>query len=397
MLAGIGLATSSSASAQPLSDPRVVGVIAALVGSLLLANGCWTMPFRNGWRVVAVSAALAGAVAIVIGVIGFTMNRWTELSAAAAICAVAGLFGVLPLMTAGIRAQPAGWGYGSTLGSMAAPFALAAVVVATAPGPSTRGFEGAIIEGVVIYAFGWSILKTLLAAFSDGTNPPAAGPAAAMSATLRGNAMIAGVVAVVLGSALLLIRVTRASVDTRTIVVLLLLFGLPVVALVIALVWSDLFDPLVILLVFKANVLFVFPAIIAPGAVLAAGGVCVAAGLIARIIPTPASLPQDLPPASGVSATLDERDGALTEGYRAEAGDVGEVDRRTTNKGDPVDLPEHQVPARIPLSGRPPEDDRPPSPSRPPDDESAESSPRQRDLGRRNMETAPRQVTLTQP
>ena len=111
------------------------------------------MSLRNGWRVMAVLAAVAGAVAIVIGVIGFTMNRWTALSAAAAICAVAGLFGVLPRMTAGIRAQPAGWGYGSTLGSMAAPFALAAVVVATAPGPSTRGFEGAIIEGVVIYAF----------------------------------------------------------------------------------------------------------------------------------------------------------------------------------------------------------------------------------------------------
>jgi hypothetical protein len=323
MLAGIGLATSSTSSTMTLSNPRVVGVIAALVGSLLLSNGLWATSLRGGWRVVAFWSAVVGAAAIVIGMVGFSLNRWTTLSAAAAVCAVAGLFGVLPLMTAGIRAQSPGWAYGSALGAFVAPWAVAAVVVVTAPGPSTRGFEAAVIPGVVIYAFVWSILKGLLVLFSGGTNPPAVGPAAAMSATLRGKAMIAGVVAAVMGSAILLLHATGASADTRTIVVVSLLLGLPAVAFLIGLAWlllpnwfwlphADQRDGpgvlLAVALVIKAYVLLVFPAWIAPGAVLAAGGVCVTAGLIAHMVPaSPASLLQDLPPASDASKTPHER------------------------------------------------------------------------------------------
>lgn len=37
-----------------------------------------------------------------------------------------------------------------------------AIIIATAPAPSTRGFEGALIPAVTIYVFAWSILKGLL-------------------------------------------------------------------------------------------------------------------------------------------------------------------------------------------------------------------------------------------
>jgi hypothetical protein len=297
MRGGIALATTSSAPAEHLSDPRVVGVIATLVGSMLLANGLCALSLGGGWRVVAISVTFVGAVTVVIGAVGFTLNRWIALSAALAVFSVAGMFGALPLMVPSIRAQSLRRGLSLTLGSFAVPWAVAAIVVVTASGPSTRGFEAAVIPGVTIYLFVWGILKGLLKVSGDlyDANPAAASPTAAMAVTLRGGAMIAGVVAAAMASADLLLRVFGASTDTREIVGFSLVPGFFAVGFLIMLGYSA--DPAAGFLVAKAAVLLVIPAFMAPDGVLAAGVVCITAGLIARIIPT--SLPtvvQEPPP-----------------------------------------------------------------------------------------------------
>ncbi len=308
MLAGIVLATSSSAATQHLSDPRVVGVIAALTGSLLLSLGLCATALPGGWRMVASSAALVGAVAMVAGAAGFTLNRWTAVSAAAAVCAVTGIFGIMRLMGPGVRARRFRWTLVLTLGPLLATWAVIAIIVATAPGPSTRGFEAAVIPAVTIYVFGWSLLKGLLQimAGSDEDDQeealPAARPGAAVAAVLGGYALIPGVVAIALGLAGVLLRVSRASADARSIVAFSLALGTIPVAVLIGFAWRgapDLISFGVVIggfLVAKAALLLAIPAFMAPDAVLIAGGICAAAGLAARLALAPSTRPSSPDP-----------------------------------------------------------------------------------------------------
>ncbi len=197
------------------------------------------------------------------------------------------------LMGPAVRARRFRWTLLLTVGPLLATWAVMAIIVATAPGPSTRGFEGALIAAVTIYVFAWSILKGLLQLMSgvyeddQEEGLPAAGPAAAAAAVLGGHALIPGAVAVTLGLADVLLRVCGASADARSITGFSLGLGAIPVAVLIGFAWRgapDLISFGVVVggfLVAKAALLLVIPAFLAPGAVLIAGGICVAAGLAA--------------------------------------------------------------------------------------------------------------------
>ena len=210
------------------------------------------------------------------------------------MCAVTGIFGVMRLMGPGVRARRFRWTLLLTLGPLLAAWAVIAIIVAMAPGPSTRGFEAAVLPAVTIYVFGWSLLKGLLQIMGDADEDdqealPAASPAAAAAAVPGGYALIPGVVAVALGLAGVLLRVSGASADARSIVGFSLALGTIPVAVLIGFMWRGAPDIISFgvvtggFLVAKAALLLVIPAFMAPDAVLIAGGICAAAGLAARL------------------------------------------------------------------------------------------------------------------
>jgi hypothetical protein len=297
VLTGVVLAASATASASVhLPDARVTGVIAALTGTLLLSSGLSATSLRGGWRVTAVCAAVAGTAAMAVGAAGFTLDRWMAASAAAAVCSVTGIFGVLRLMVPGIRAQSLGRGMLLMLSPFAAPWALVAVLWAVVPAADSRGLGTAVIPAVTIYVFVWSVLKGLLAAIGNvyEENPPPASAVPALTASLRGDAVIAGAVAAALGLAAVLVHATGASAETRGIVWACLGLGPIVLAVLTGLACRMAPDLLSlaaligVLLAAKAAVLLVIPAFMDPAAVLIAGGACLAAGLTARLLPVPA-------------------------------------------------------------------------------------------------------------
>lgn len=111
---------------------------------------------------------------------------------------VAGIFGLMRLLRPAVRARRFRWTLLLAVGPLLATWAVMAIIAATAPGPSTLGFEGALIPAVTIYVFAWSVLKGLLHAMSgvyeddQDEGLPAARPTAAVAAVLGGHALIPG-------------------------------------------------------------------------------------------------------------------------------------------------------------------------------------------------------------
>jgi hypothetical protein len=256
-------------------------------------------------------------VAVVISATGYMLNRWMAISAAAAACVVTGMFAVMPLITPGIRAQQTVRLFWFGGGALLAPWAVGAIAWAMAPASATNGSIAELGGAIGVYLFAWTVVKGLMIVSGDiwASRPPAAGPVAAMRASLRGPAFIAAVVAAGLGLGDLLVRGSGLAPGTQRLAGFLLGAGAIVVAGLFFLACSaipglgravSLRAAAGVFLVAKAAVLLLFPAYLAPRAVLAAGAVCVVAGLAARAIPAspaglpqdPASLPQDQSPAA---------------------------------------------------------------------------------------------------
>jgi hypothetical protein len=305
VLARIGLAASSQAHAPPLSDPRLAGAITASLGALLLADGLWITSLGGGWRIVAWAAGGLGAVAVMIGATGYMLSGWMAMSAAAAACIVTGMFAVMPLLVPGIRAQRNAWLFLFGAGALLAPWVVGAVTWAVAPAAAAKGSIAELGGAIGVYVFAWTIVKGLMVVSGDlwAERPPAAGPAAALRASLRGPALVAALVAVGLGLGDLLVRGSGLSPGGQRLTGFLLGAGAPVVAGLFFLTCSaipalgrslSLRAAAGVFLTAKAAVLLVFPAYLAPPAVLTVGAAAAVAGLAACAIPaSPASLAQD--------------------------------------------------------------------------------------------------------
>jgi hypothetical protein len=270
-----------------------------------LSSGVSATALTKGWRLVGWCTAGLGGAAVVLGASGFVLNRWTGASAVAVAWSVAGTFGTLRLMTAGVRAQSFRRAISTVLACFAAPWAVAAVV-AVAAGSAVHGLSQAVIPGVVIYVGVWPIVRGLLAAFGafyeEDPEPATTGPA--VSTALSGTALIAAGAAIAQGLAGVLVQAVGASHETRDIVGSCLGLGPLLLGLLLILVWRALprdeamasFGAVFrVLVAAKSAALFLFPALIAPEYLLIAGLAWVAAALLARWRSKPAiTLAHDL-------------------------------------------------------------------------------------------------------